>query len=348
MHDADTEAMTRLQQAFTARDTVQGWAAAAKALALLGAVRDAGLMTVLDGGDLRDLAARTGIGEAQARDVVTVLAAMGVVTHDDGRLGLTPAFGVLARGRSAVSLDSLLDQASAEIEETRRALTVPPGHPPDGAAALALAATTGVRVDRAAIALYRSVHDAVPEFSGPLAAGGTLLDVGSGVGGALLTTAVLFPAARATGVEVIAAVAEETRRRAAELGVADRVEVRTGDAAELTDEAVYDVAFWAHPFFADTLRARTLGAVRRALRPGGVLLMQELHPPAGDAAPDLVTAQEVLLHRRRGITYARSAEDLTREAAANGFDPVRIARTPLGRVVLAARPTTAGEEDPDD
>jgi hypothetical protein len=111
------------------------------------------------------------------------------------------------------------------------------------------------------------------------------------------------------------------------------------DAADLADAAAFDAAYWAQTFFADATRGPALDAIRTALRPGGVLVMQELHPPVAPAEATLETLQDALLYRRWGISLGHSAEQLGAEAERHGFTSVRIAETPLGRLVVANKPS---------
>lgn len=114
---------------------------------------------------------------------------------------------------------------------------------------MTLARDWGVRPGAGARQLYGLVYDAVPEYRDRLAEGGPLLDVGSGVGGALLTTLSLFPKLHAVGAEIVPAVATETRARAEEAGVGSRVEVRAVDARTLEDQSTFAVCYWAQGFF---------------------------------------------------------------------------------------------------
>jgi hypothetical protein len=67
--------------------------------------------------------------------------------------------------------------------------------------------------------------------------------------------------------------------------------------------------------------------------------MQELHPPVPPAEATLESLQDTLLYRRWGISLGHSAEQLGAEAERHGFASVRIAGTPLGRLVLAIKPS---------
>jgi hypothetical protein len=226
MTDLDNDAVPRLQQAIGARATIRSWAVQARALALLEAVRRSGILTGGDRFDPATAAKSLGIPDEQMRDVVAVLTAMDVLTADGAAVRLTPAFQALFEGQAGVSIDSALDEVRMEVRQSGDALDPPAAV--SGADALVLASDTGVAAAAGSRALYSMVYAAIPEFVAPLSAGGTLLDVGCGVGGALLTTAMLYPAARVVGIERVPEVAAETRRRAEQLRLQDRVEVRTG------------------------------------------------------------------------------------------------------------------------
>ncbi|MEO3798205.1 hypothetical protein ABGB14_49105 [Nonomuraea sp. B10E15] len=77
--------------------------------------------------------------------------------------------------------------------------------------ALVVARNRGMLPTAASRAIFSMAHDAMPEHRDRLAAGGTLLDIGSCVGGALLT---MFPELRAVGVERAGDLVKELRERA--------------------------------------------------------------------------------------------------------------------------------------
>jgi cyclopropane-fatty-acyl-phospholipid synthase len=114
-----------------------------------------------------------------------------------------------------------------------------------------------------------------------------LLDVGCGWG-ALVVHAARHYGVRATGVTLSAAQREHGLARVAELGLADRVDIRAQDYREITDEpfdAVSSIEMGEHvgernyPAYAATLH--------RVLRPGGRLLLQQMSRGAAgaDSAP---------------------------------------------------------------
>jgi len=151
-----------------------------------------------------------------------------------------------------------------------------------------------------------------------------MLDLGTGVGGALLSTAGLFPQLRLLGVDVVPEVVQEVTRRRDALGLGERVEIRCIEARELPERGVFPVAYWAQSFFPDDDRAPTLAVLRRALTADGLLVLQE--QPAG--------ALEKVQQARRGISAGRLVGELVAEAHEAGFELVRQASTGLGNLAV--------------
>ncbi|MFE5923220.1 SAM-dependent methyltransferase [Streptomyces sp. NPDC056468] len=183
------------------------------------------------------------------------------------------------------------------------------------------------------------LYQALPDYQDRLERGGPLLDVGSGVGGALLSTLTLFDKLHAVGVDVVPEVTAELSRRAQDADVADRVDIRTLDARTLRDESAFTVCYWAQAFFSADARVDTLAAVFRALRPDGLLLVQELFPPQTvEDEPATRVALDRLFYRQQGVAFGLSAEDLAAEGHAAGFQDAQIIDSPLGRLVVMRKP----------
>jgi ubiquinone/menaquinone biosynthesis C-methylase UbiE len=315
-------------------DEIKAWSADAQALALLTAVHERGWTGYLvepRGED--ELAAFAGLPAGRARDVLAALEANGIVARTEDRVGLAPGYVALLSPEAPFSLDDLLDNArmmnrlvaglgSSDLTE---------------ADALTVADAYGLRPTAAAQGLFGRLLDALPDFRAALP-GGRYLDVGCGVGGFLLSSASVIPGMRAVGVELVPAVAAEAERRAKALGVTDRVEIRCVDARELTDDEGFDTAFWAQPFFPEAVRAGTLAAIRRVLKPGALLAMQEMEKAPDDEPGRRAFALRRLVFAGWGVPFARSAEDLTAEAQAAGLELDRVVGTPFGRIVLVRRP----------
>jgi cyclopropane-fatty-acyl-phospholipid synthase len=105
-----------------------------------------------------------------------------------------------------------------------------------------------------------------------LTAGERLLDVGCGWG-SLLLHAARHHGARGVGVTVSDAQADLARKRVAEAGLEDRVEIRVCDYREVVDgpyDKIASVGMYEHVGRAEL--GRYVGHVRRLLRPGGLFL----------------------------------------------------------------------------
>jgi ubiquinone/menaquinone biosynthesis C-methylase UbiE len=114
-----------------------------------------------------------------------------------------------------------------------------------------------------------------------------LLDLGCGRGAVLIAAARRLPEGRAVGVDLWTADQsgnrpEATLANAAAAGVADRVEVRTGDMTALPfDDDSFDVvtaALAIHNIRSAQGRHRSIEEAMRVLRPGGHLVVADFWP----------------------------------------------------------------------
>ncbi|SDS86311.1 SAM-dependent methyltransferase [Microlunatus soli] len=323
-----------LQAALTARATVRGWAEGQQILELVRASHRAGWLDLLHRETTAaEMAAAVTAPAARVEAVLRTLTAAGVVEGSDP-YRLAAGFDALVAGASGVELTAVLGAVDLERDRAGRAVCTD-SIEPDGEQALALARDWGVRATAGSRQLYDLVYQAVPAYRERLAAGGPLIDAGSGVGGALLTTLTMFDTLRAVGVEFVPEVAAELRSRAEAAGVGDRVEIRAVDARSLSDVETFAVAFWAHEFFAAEARAETLAALFRALQPGGLILMQELFPPEQQTTR---AALDRLFFEQQRSVFCRSAKELAEEAQAAGFGRPEIIVSPVGRLVTLQRP----------
>jgi SAM-dependent methyltransferase len=193
-----------------------------------------------------------------------------------------------------------------------------------------VAVARGVRWDPStdlAVHLRRRAAEQVPEVAAVLVPGGRYLELGCGVGGSLLATMRTFPGLTAAGVELSPELAAIARRSAADLGLAARVEIVVGDAAEFDGQGAFDVCFWSQFFFPTASRLPALVAARRSLRPGGVLvapapdLRLPPGPPFDDDARDV--GNERVLWATWGVPV-RTPDELVTEALTVGFDDARV------------------------
>lgn len=338
-NDAPPEGLVRLQNALAARTTLKAWSEGAELIRLVRAAHEAGWLTRLRDRTTADaLAAECGIPASQVANVLDVLTSAAVTERVDETFRLTTQFDALVGGTTGVDLGETLDAVDLLSAEIPLAVTATEGAL-TSEQALIVARDWGIGPTEDARHLYAALYASLPDYRVRLEQGARVLDVGCGIGAGVLSTATMFDSVHAVAIELVPEVAEVTRQRAVDAGVADRVEIRTADARSLTEEDAFDVTFWAQPFFDPDSRADTLAVIFRALRPGGLLLVQELFPPVSeeDDANVRVRLDRLFLERHHG-TFGRTAEELAAEAQAAGFLDSEIVISPLGRIVLARKP----------
>jgi len=118
----------------------------------------------------------------------------------------------------------------------------------------------------------RMVRDANP---------GAVLDLATGTGDMAVAMAMAMAGARITGADLSESMIEIGRKKVTEKGLGDRVELLTADALALPfDDNTFDaitIAFGVRNF--EDLEAG-YAEMCRVLRPGGLLVVLELTPPA--------------------------------------------------------------------
>ena len=158
-------------------------------------------------------------------------------------------------------------------------------------------ATTRLHYDAAALSsLPASVTESFagvgnPHAIGPLPAGATVVDIGSGAGMDLLLAALhVGPHGRAIGVDMTEAMRDRARRGAAACGLA-HVEIREGEATALPiDAESVDVVISNGVLNLVAEKTAAIAEIRRVLKPGGrvqiadIVLGVEL---PGDARKDI-------------------------------------------------------------
>jgi SAM-dependent methyltransferase len=119
-------------------------------------------------------------------------------------------------------------------------------------------------------------------LAGP-APGARVLDVGGGLGGPARTLAVEF-GCRVTSLDLTASYVGAARMLTARLGLGGRVSHAVGDALRLPfPDGAFDLVWTQNSGMNVADKARLYGGLRRVLRPGGRLALQE--PMAGPVAP---------------------------------------------------------------
>ncbi|PZG21210.1 hypothetical protein C1J01_07060 [Nonomuraea aridisoli] len=330
--------MGRLALARTAQSRVEELATGAQALALLAMVHERGWTSFLaEPRGLDQLAAFSRLPAGRVANLVGALEAVGVVEQHDGQVRLSPAYAELAADDAMIDLGTVLDRAELMIRLVRAAAEDAGELRLGGADALVIAKAVGGRPTPVTEAVFQHLYAEVPEYAEAVR-DGRLLDVGCGVAGAMLTSASMFPNMRAVAIELVPAVAAEAESRAKRLGVTDRVEVRCMDARDFDERDAFDACFWAQPFFPESSRDATLRMIRGALKPGALLMIQEMESEPEDEAQRLPFALRRLVYEGQGVPFAPTAEQLVAEAEAVGLVPHRMVPTNFGRIVLMRRP----------
>ncbi|HEV2781106.1 MAG TPA: class I SAM-dependent methyltransferase [Actinophytocola sp.] len=148
--------------------------------------------------------------------------------------------------------------------------------------------------------------------------GAMLLDVGTGTGGIAVGLCDAIPTLRVVGIDVLPNALDMAKDRVVAAMVADRVELRRQDVAELTDRARFDVAWCPVVFVPQAAVRAALPRLREALKPGGVMIFG-IVGYYGATRTDTITAWRVVSN---GGTPWTSAE-MAAAATSAGFAGVR-------------------------
>ncbi|WP_127508136.1 SAM-dependent methyltransferase [Actinoplanes solisilvae] len=322
-------------------ESLAAWSRGAQAVALLSAANESGYLAYLaTPRTLDEFAQFAGLPDGTAADLLAALAAHDVISSSDGQFQLTED--------TAAAFDGIRD-IGAKIEEAALAVrrvaevTRTGSAPLTDSDALLVAKASALRPSGspASQAIITKVLDATPEIRDILAAGGRLLDVGSGVSGFVVNALSLLPSMRATTVELVGEVAAVPAAKAKELGIDDRLDVRVMDARDFDEPAAYDAAFWAQPFFSNSTRAAALAMILRSLRPGGLLMVQQIAAEPAESAAHAEFLLRRLVAHAHDVPYARPIDSVAEEVSLAGFEIVRVTVTPFGPIALARRPLPA-------
>jgi SAM-dependent methyltransferase len=124
-------------------------------------------------------------------------------------------------------------------------------------------------------ALFDAILPLVPGLGAALVEGSDVLDLGCGRGLALIALASAFPRSRFTGYDLGADAIAFAQAEAARLGL-ENVSFAALDAAGLDERERYDLVCTFDAIHDQADPARVLANIRRALRPHGVYLMQDI------------------------------------------------------------------------
>jgi SAM-dependent methyltransferase len=124
-------------------------------------------------------------------------------------------------------------------------------------------------------ALFEHILPIVPGLRERLEAGIDVLDLGCGRGRALMRLAATFPASRFTGYDISEEAIDWGRRETHRLGL-DNLVLEVRDAAELGHGSDFDLVTTFDAVHDQSAPQQVLDGIHRALRPGGIYLMQDI------------------------------------------------------------------------
>jgi orsellinic acid C2-O-methyltransferase len=290
-----------------------------------------------------ELAAKTDTNAAALRRVLRLLASVGVFSEqDDGAFALTPLGELLRSDVPGSARASVMLFAGVGIQDSwkeleycvRTGLPAFRKHSPD-ADAFSNMDPVQQKVFDDAMATFAPATAAALAAAYDFSRFGTVMDVGGGNGAILIGLLGANPKLGGIVFERPSA-AEGARRKLAEVGLAERCQVKAGDFFESVPEGA-DAILLKHVIhdWNDEQATRILANCRRALTPGAKLLIAEgIYPPRIDtslesrgAAANDVNMLVVAGGRQRSEQEFRALYD------AAGLELTRIVPT-LARVSL--------------
>lgn len=296
-----------------------------------------------------ELGTRLDLDHELVGDLLGVLVALGAVDLVGDRYAAAPAFepfrsGSLARVmRAGVRSDHL---QSAEAFRRARDGSLAPGWAHRDPDLLVAQGETAGLFRLAAEHVLPSLDGLAERLAEP---GARFLDVGAGVGVLSRELCLVYPEVSAVCVEPNATARGLGRERCLEAGLEDRVEFHSHGIEELGCEPEsYDLALIPQPFLAPDAFTAGLAQVRRALKPGGWLLVLALELPADEP---LVAASRRVRARLWG-GGAVNPDRLLEQIGAAGFEgleahpPVGAYRMFAGQRSAAAVGTPVAGADP--
>jgi SAM-dependent methyltransferase len=162
---------------------------------------------------------------------------------------------------------------------------------------------------------------------------GIFLDVGAGAGWLAIEAAQSWPALHVVGVDSWLPALDLARKNLAQSSVGKRVEFRLQRIEELTDEAVFTLAWLPAPFIGEEVMLIAFERVYQALQPGGWLIVG-LYPPPPDELGQVLTKLRIV----RSGGYPWMATEIEERMRILGFENIeRFAPIPPVLFVLGRR-----------
>jgi SAM-dependent methyltransferase len=322
----------------------EGWLA----ISMLALGRETGMLAAVLDGPLTAaaLAAKAGVDVRNAASWLAAMTAHGYLAHQDGTFSMN-AEEVAAFREFPYDLEAV-------VAFTRRCAPLFPAleeaiRTGEGVEPAVFHAHLGDAVGRIPVRLYEMAAEGWLEQAGVadvLRAGGSLLELAPGSGGALLHLAGRFPAATFVGHDLDGASVRGANLEAKRRGLSN-VTFEVGDVNTSGPQACHDVVLILdafHHFGNPSLVLRNAG---RALRPGGRIVVAE-STASGDVAKDvalpfarilmsadlLYCRQEGLHGKGAGLGTTYGTDNYRRLLLENGFTAVTHHDTEAGFTLL--------------
>ena len=276
-----------------------------------------------------ELAASTAVPPEVAQALCEALWALEIFDQVNGAFQLSPGLQAYLSPTAPLPLPNALTQ-SAQYRRLFADAASPhgPGQPTPEVRLAIARGVWGAAASPVALASFAAVDEQMPEVRRIWQRGGRHMELGCGAGRDLLRVAVPYPNTTVVGVDLEPSVLGEVMRQARELGVADRVTTRCCDAREIADVAAFDTVVWSQMFFPAAIRPAVTAVIRRALKPGGYLILPLLkEAPADEAARRSPAGRQVslstVLWRCWGLEWL-GREQVRAELEAVGFRFLRV------------------------
>ena len=146
---------------------------------------------------------------------------------------------------------------------------------------------------------------------------GTFLDVGAGAGWLAIEAAQSWPALHVVGVDSWQPSLDLACKNLAQSSLAGRVKFRLQRIEELTDEAVFALAWLPAPFIDEKAMVIALERVKQALKPGGWLIVG-LYPLPADELGQMLTKLRIV----RSGGHPWMATEIEERLRALGFESI--------------------------
>lgn len=178
-----------------------------------------------------------------------------------------------------------------------------------------------------------------PDLAAVTRRSGTLLDVGTGVGHLAIAAARTWPALRVVGIDVWEPALALARANVAVSGVAERIQLRAQNVADLAETDAFSLVWLAAPFIPREVVETALGRLYQALEPGGWLVVGYFTISDEPVSGALIRLQVV----RSGGYPWRSAEIIALMRL-RGYEQVECTPGPVGAEFVLGRRPLAGAQ----